>query len=122
MIIQELVKYYERLFGNGTEGVARFGWSMCRVRYVLDIDYEGNVLSLIPFAEKGGRFVAVPEQAEKAVGIVSNYMCNGLSYVIGVDKGKVTDRSIRCFESAKEKHLSLLSEVCNPTAEAIKRF
>ncbi len=122
MIIQELVEYYERLLDGGVEGIARFGWSTCRVRYVLDIDYEGNVLGLIPSEEKSGRFMVVPEQVEKTSKVVSNFMCDGLSYILGVDKGAVTERSVNCFEASKESHLSLLSGVRSPIAEAICRF
>lgn len=122
MIIQELVEYYERLLDGGVEGIARFGWSTCRVRYVLDIDYEGNVLGLIPSEEKSGRFMVVPEQVEKSMGIIANYMCGALSYFVGVDKGSITDRSIRCFEAAKQKHLEILSGAHSPIAQAICCF
>ena len=93
MIIQELVEYYERLLDGGVEGIARFGWSTCRVRYVLDIDYEGNVLGLIPSEEKSGRFMVVPEQVEKTSKVVSNFMCDGVErkpslFVIG---GSISD-------------------------------
>ena len=46
MILQALVNHYEDLVANGK--IAQPGWVTAKIAYALNIDAEGNLLSVLP--------------------------------------------------------------------------
>ena len=129
MILQALNRYYDRLVEAGT--LERPGWSPAKVSYALQIDDEGNlirVISLLHEEERGKKKVLVPQvlnvpaQEKRAVGIVSNFLCDNAGYFLGIDgKGK-PERTRKCFQTCKELHERLLGSSHAAPAQAVIRF
>lgn len=129
MILQALNQYYDRLVEAGT--LERSGWQPVKVPYALQIDDEGRLKRVLPLLheeDRGKKKVMVPQnmnvpaQEKRSVGIVSNFLCDNASYILGIDgKGK-PERSIRCFQACKELHEAFLGGVDSPAAQAVVNF
>lgn len=129
MILQSLVKYYEALADKGM--IARPGWSQVKVSYAAEISDAGELLyihSLKREEQRGKKTVFVPANFElparvkKASGVSSNFLCENAEYLFGLSDGAKPKRSLSCFESAKELHLSILRDLDTPAAKALSRF
>ncbi len=64
----------------------------------------------------------MPEPAKKASGVRANFLCENAEYVFGLDTKGRPERTRRCFEAFREKHLRLLGPLEVPEARAICRF
>ena len=129
MILQALNHYYDRLVQDGT--LERPGWQPVKVSYALQINDEGrlvHVLSRMTEAERGKKTVLVPmvmnlpAQVKRSVGIVSNFLCDNSTYILGLDNKGKPERSIKCFEACRDLHIDLLKTVDSAPARAICRF
>ena len=127
MILQSLAEQYDALAER--EKVSKIGWSNAKVSYALVLDAEGQLIEIIslkvlsPDGKK--TFPAqlwVPEQVKKASGIKSNFLCENASYFLGYDNKGKPDRTMQCFEAAKELHHEILDEIHNSNAERILKF
>ena len=129
MILQALTQYYEDLLARG--GIAAPGWAPAKISYALCLDEDGQLTQVVFIeerVERGKKTVLQPQvfqlpAAEKrTVGIVSNFLWDNSSYLLGVDqKGKPT-RSRECFSAAAARHHAVLDGVDSPAARAILRF
>jgi len=129
MILQSLAQYYDVLKDEGK--VPHFGWSKVRVSFALGIDEDGSLINIIPLKQEeqqGNKKkempseMIVPEQVKKASGIVSNFLCENSSYLLGCDKGEITKRSMECFNMCKRHHEELLADVDSKAAKAVLAF
>lgn len=129
MILQSLAEYYEVL--KEKKLVPVFGWSTARVSYALDISPAGELLRVIPLKvdEPYGkktrlvpRSMIVPLMESRSSGVSANFLCDNSSYMLGIDDKGKPERSVQCFEAAKEKHLSVLQECEGAAAAAVKAF
>jgi len=127
MILQSLAEQYDALAER--EKVSKIGWSNAKVSYALVLDAQGQLIEMIslkvlsPDGKKS--FPAqlwVPEQVKKASGIKSNFLCENASYFLGYDNKGKPDRTMQCFEAAKELHHEILDEIHNSNAERILKF
>ena len=129
MILQALTQYYEDLLSRGE--IAAPGWAPAKISYALCLDEAGQLIQVVFIeerVERGKKTVLQPQvfqlpAAEKrTVGIVSNFLWDNSSYLLGVDqKGKPT-RSRECFAAAAARHHAVLDGVDSPVARAILRF
>ena len=122
MILQSLVSYYEQLLRNEDTDIARPGWCPRNVAYMLDLSLDGELINIIPAEEKRGWQRMVPEQVKRAVGIDPNLLCDNTGYLLGVDAKGKPERSLSCFASSKERHLSFLADLDSDAARAVKCF
>ncbi len=131
MVIDSLYQHYEQL--NEKHLVPPVGWTLSKVSLALRLDEHGSLLGVIPLEETVVRknkevtvpkIVAVPDGGKRSVNICPMPLCDGASYFFGVDKesGKVSKRSLDCFNAAKEKHIELLKDVDSPAAKAVVSF
>lgn len=132
MILQTLTDYYGELCQRGM--ISRQGWNRVRIQFALEIDEDGNLLSVLPLEsldEKGKpipRYFELPASVKRSCGINSNFLWDNAKYLLGIDvnaelmlKSYDIDskesrdaksqqkRALSCFENAKQLHLSLLS-------------
>ncbi len=127
MILRALCDYYDALARRGE--ITPPGWSVAKVSFALDIDEQGALRGVIPLKvmPDGGKkevpqSLQVPEQVKKTSGVSANFLCENSSYFLGIDgKGK-PERSLQCFEAAKELHQRLLGPVDSPAARAVCAF
>lgn len=144
MILQALVDHYETLAKQGK--IAKPGWGQYKISYAVNLNRQGkvaNILSLETEAMRGKKKVTVPqsltlpEGVKKSSGIRAQFLWANAAYCLGLPKENKTEtmsdeeekkwekdkaRSIKCFEAMKELHLSILSDVHTPAAEALKSF
>ena len=127
MVLQSLVDLYEVLAQKGK--VDRLGWCKVKVSYGLVLDKDGNltnVISLKVSDSEGKKQVAqrvsVPMQVKRAVNIASNFLCDTSSYMFGCDEKGKPERSIKCFENAKELHCKILADLQSDSVSAILKF
>ena len=126
MILQALVRCYESLAAAGK--LEKPGWSMVKVSWGLELTPEGQIQRLWPLeiadakGKKRPQLIKLPAQTKKTVGVVSNFLCENSSYILGRDNKGKPERSLECFMACAEKHRELLAEVTHPMAKAILRF
>lgn len=129
MILQALVEHYEDLAAQGK--LARPGWSDAKISYALYINAAGELeqaVSLKREEERGKKKVLVPRSmslpapVKRAVGVVSNFLWDNSSYILGIDEKGKPKRSRECFEACKALHNRILGGVDSPAARAVLAF
>ena len=129
MILQSLVRYYEILAEKGE--VERPGWSKAKVSFAQEISDKGELIGVLPLKdldERGKKMVWVPKEIRvpqmltRSSGVAANFLCDNTSYFLGTDTKGKPERSLECFECAKEKHLEILKNADSPAAEAVKAY
>ncbi len=129
MILQALVEYYETLEKSGK--VTRPGWCAAKVGYALELGEDGALRRVIPLKiekQKGKKTVwepqvlKVPEMVTRSSGETANFLCDHSGYFLGIDNKGKPERSKRCFQSAKKKHLEILEGTESKEGQAIRRY
>lgn len=126
MILQALVRCYESLAAAGK--LEKPGWSMVKVSWGLELTPEGQIQRLWPLeiadakGKKRPQLIKLPAQTKKTVGVVSNFLCENSSYILGRDNKGKPERSLECFKACAARHREILAEVDHPMAKALLRF
>ena len=145
MILQALTEYYERLAEQGI--VSKPGWSTAKVSDAIVLDFDGQIIGVLPLKEviiRGTkkmevlRDCRVPQMVSRSSGIKANFLCDNAKYILGIVEkkkdGKESDketegvdekelsRAFECFETAKKLHLQILKQVQGDVAQAVCRF
>ena len=129
MILQALTQYYEDLLARGE--IDAPGWAPAKISYALCLDEDGQLTQVLPTKEdvkKGKKTVLqplvfpLPAAEKRTVGIVSNFLWDNSSYLLGVDQKGKPARSRECFSTAAARHHAVLDGVDSPAARAILRF
>ena len=129
MILSALVHLYEELCKQGK--IQAEGWGIAKVTHRILLDKEGHLCGIISArkkVQKGKKEIEVPSEmcvplpVTRSSGVKANFLCDNSSYFLAVDaKGKV-QRTIQCFEAAKELHHQVLEHCHSPVAKAILHF
>ncbi len=129
MILSALVHLYEELCKQGK--IQAEGWGIAKVTHRILLDKEGHLCGIISARKKVQRGkketevpceMCVPLPVTRSSGVKANFLCDNSSYFLAVDaKGKV-QRTIQCFEAAKELHHQVLAHCHSPVAKAILHF
>ena len=132
MILQALAKYYENLAEE--EKVPKPGWCSAKVSYQIDLSEEGDVKGIISLKteeERGKKTVQVPqvllvpEMVTRSSGVSANFLCDNAKYLLGISQEtdeKNKKRTKECFDAARERHLSILSQIKSTMAKAVCLF
>ena len=129
MILQALTQYYEDLLARGE--IAAPGWAPAKISYALCLEEDGQLTQVVPTKEdvkKGKKTVLqplvfqLPAAEKRTVGVVSNFLWDNSSYLLGVDQKGKPARSRECFSAAAARHHAVLDGVDSPAARAILRF
>ena len=128
MILQALTQYYERLLTSSTirPRPPQFGWSQTYVRFALFINLSGelkDVVLLDDGSNKKGRLTMIPLQLKRSGTKPPPYfLCDSAAYVLGIDKGAVTERSTAYFSAFSEYNKGILSHIDCTEARAVINF
>jgi CRISPR-associated protein Csd1 len=116
MILQALVRYYDRLLERQRHGLAEriapYGYSPEKVSYAILLDLAGNVLDVHDIRDTSGkkpqpRLLDVPQPAKRTVDIKPNFLWDKTSYVLGVSAtSKRTDKEHAAFKAFHEDALA----------------
>ena len=129
MILPSLVRYYEILAEKGK--VEQPGWCKAKVSFALELSEKGELIGVLPLKDKdergkkvawGPKEIRVPQMLTRSSGVAANFLCDNTSYFLGTDAKGKPERSLECFECAKEKHLEILKNTDSPAAEAVKAY
>lgn len=125
MLLQALVRYYETLAETGEAPLS--GFSYAGVSFALQINEDGELKGVLSCKElKGKKLVSrnmvVPEQVKKSNGIVSNFLCDNSSYVLGFDDKGKPERALECFAAFRKLHFFVLKDAECREANAVLRF
>jgi CRISPR-associated protein Csd1 len=92
MILQELVRYYERQAENPEPQIAPIGLGWQEISFAIVIDKDGNFVDiedLRPGDQKSkGRACLVPQARKRSSNIEPQLLWDNLGYVLGCDKKK----------------------------------
>jgi CRISPR-associated protein Csd1 len=134
MILQSLYNYYQILLKDDSLDIAPPGYSAANVSFALNLSPEGELREIIPLSskyfdgkkekERNFRRMIVPEQAKKASGIVSNFLCDTVAYVLGISEKEAKDPKYaeKRFEAFRQYNIEILSKADSPAARAVIAF
>lgn len=137
-LIEALVSYYDQLVANGVD-LEPYGWEKrTNVKYVIDIDDNGEIAGFIPWSDevniidKRGkektttvaRQILVPKMPVRTTGIRSIPLCDTITYLVGIDnKSGKAENDPKKFNASKELALHILGDGDgNMAAEAIIKY
>lgn len=129
MILQALARYYDDLLQQGK--ISAPGWTKVKISYALDIGLDGQLKQVISTRQDetvGKKTVQRPQEMvlpapiKKTSGASSNFLWENSGYLLGIKQKEEPQRSLKCFETARELHHALLDGVDSPNAKAILRF
>ena len=130
MILQALTQLYEDLLARGE--IPPLGWSAINISYALCLGEDGQLEEVVPTLQevdigKGKtalrpQVMELPAAVKRAYGILSNYLWDNSSYMLGLDEKGKPERSVECFEACRALHHSILDGVDTPAAKAILRY
>lgn len=112
MILQALVRYYQRLVERGAKGIARYGYSLEKISYEILLTPDGDVAQVNDIRDTSGkrplpRMLDVPQPAKRTADIKSNFLWDKTSYVLGVSKtSKRADKEHEAFKALHEEALA----------------
>ncbi|EMM95769.1 CRISPR-associated protein (Cas_Csd1) domain protein [Leptospira interrogans serovar Zanoni str. LT2156] len=90
MILQELVKYYERKLEE--REIAREGFETKEIPYLIEIDEEGNFIRFISTwqdeKKKRASSYTIPKAVIRSRGIEANLLWDNFEYIFGLEKKK----------------------------------
>lgn len=129
MILSALVHLYEELCKQGK--IQAEGWGIAKVTHRILLDKEGHLCGIISARKKVQRGkkekevpceMCVPLPVTRSSGVKANFLCDNSSYFLAVDAKGNVQRTIQCFEAAKELHHRVLEHCHSPMAKAILHF
>lgn len=129
MILQALVKHYEKLLEEVK--VPKKGWCQAKVSYGINLSKEGEIIGIIFFKREEQRgkkkvdvpiSLMVPNMVTRSSGVSANFLCDNSKYLLGIDVNGFNKRTLDCFQAAKEKHLQLLKKTVGDMAQAVCNY
>ena len=129
MLLSALVHLYEELCKQGK--IQAEGWGIAKVTHRILLDKEGHLCGIISARKKVQRGkkekevpceMCVPLPVTRSSGVKANFLCDNSSYFLAVDAKGNVQRTIQCFEAAKELHHQVLEHCHSTVAKAILHF
>lgn len=121
-MLDALVRYYERESNSHPDLLPPIGWSVTRVGYCAQISEAGDLVTIVPLADKGQVSRIVPSPVKRTSTVAANFLCDKSAYLFGVDDKGDSTRNARCFEASRELHRAILQDVDCPCARAVIAF
>jgi CRISPR-associated protein Csd1 len=134
MILQALYRYYEILLKDPEAEIASPGYSAANVSFALSLSRDGELLDILPFTskffdgkkerERNYRRMVVPEQVKRSSGVNSNFLCDNISYVLGISEkdSEKPEYSRERYETFRKQNIELLSKAESDNARAVATF
>ena len=129
MILTALIHLYEELCKQGK--IQAEGWGIAKVTHRILLDEEGHLCGIISARKKVQKKkkeievpyeMCVPLPVTRSLGVKANFLCDNSSYFLAIDDKGNVQRTIQCFEAAKELHHRVLEHCKSPVAKAILYF
>ena len=125
MILQALVRYYQRLIEQKAEGVAPYGYSPEKISYEILLAPDGSAVGVNDIRDTSGKkprpkLLNVPQPEKRTAGIKSNVLWDKTSYVLGISN--TSKRADKEHEAFRLLHESILSNESDPGLQALLAF
>ncbi|MDD3762459.1 MAG: type I-C CRISPR-associated protein Cas8c/Csd1 [Nevskiales bacterium] len=111
MILQALVRYYERLIERKADGIPQYGYSPEKIGYAIVLDAGGAVVDVSDIRDTSGKKPApsvleVPQPPKRSSNIAPCFLWDKTSYVLGVSAtSKRAEQEHAAFRQYHEKAL-----------------
>lgn len=133
MILQALTDYYNTLAADPQIEIPRFGYSVEKFGFALDLSDDGQLRAVVPLFERGERKkqlvdvprnMIVPARAARTGNILPNFLWDNSAYVLGFPevKGKQAHYGADRFSAFRKLHHALLDPIDIPVSRAILSF
>lgn len=125
MILQALMRYYQRLIAQKAEGVAPYGYSPEKISYEILLAPDGSAVQVNDIRDTSGkkpqpRLLNVPQAEKRTMGIKPNALWDKTSYVLGVSN--TSNRADKEHEAFRLLHESMLADEEDPGLQALLAF
>lgn len=129
MIVQALYERYRQLLTDPESGMAKPGYGLDKVSFVLELSEEGEIRNLVDVRIQQGKKLVpvrmtVPEHSLRTSGVKPYFLSDKAEYVLGIvlDKSAGIKASSAKYASSAELHRRLLADTDLPEARALLRF
>ena len=124
MIISDLCDEYSVLVSQNK--APAYGHDNINVPYGLVINDDGTLVAVRPLGDFSGKkpihIISAPTRFPRSSGIVANFLCDTVTYMLGYDTKGKPERAAQAFQACAELHLCVLDGVEGPVASAICAF
>lgn len=129
MVLEELIRQYDRLQEAGTEELPPVGFSREKIHFVLRIDREGRAIATIPLGgeDRAGKRIDyqernVPKYTDRTSGVFPFFLWDKTAYVLGVDPNARPTRLQEQFAAFKKLHHDIGGGLEDPEMSAVLAF
>jgi CRISPR-associated protein Csd1 len=131
MILQRLAEYYDRLREDAetSSSLPVLGYSLQKISFCIVLDQSGNLVQFQDLREKESKR-AIPKQMlvpggakPSGQGLNPCFLWDNAAYLLGFkpDDDK-PERTRRCFEAFRDRHMALASEIPSAAFHAVCEF
>ena len=129
MILQSLYELYERLSHDPEYVISPPGYSLQRISFKVVLKLDGTLHAIADCRKQSGkRFVSHPiivpgNTKSSGSGFNPCFLWDNTGYMLGYKPNeKNPERTQQTFQSFRDKHLTLISEISCPAYHAVCRF
>ena len=133
MVLQALNRYYEILAADTESEIALSGYCIANVSFAVNLSENGELLGIFPLSRivtRGKKelelplALKVPERVKRTVGIIPNFLCDNVAYVLGVSENNTKDQrnAAERFKAFREFNKKVLANVNCREARAVVAF
>ena len=125
MILQALVRYYQRLIEQQVEGVAPYGYSPEKISYEILLTPDGSIVQVNDIRDTSGKkpqpkLLNVPQPEKRTAGIKPNVLWDKTSYALGISN--TSKRTGKEHEAFRLLHEQVLASEDDPGLRALLAF
>lgn len=124
MIIGDLCDEYAVLVSQNK--APAYGYDNVNAPYGLVIVDDGTLIRVRPLGDFSGKkpvnIIPVPARFPRSSGIVANFLCDNVTYLLGCDTKGNAKRSAQAFQACGELHRRILDGVKDRAASAVCAF
>lgn len=124
MIISDLCDEYAVLVSK--DKAPAYGYDNINIPYGLVIDDDGALIDVRLLGDFSGKkpknIISVPARFPRSSGIVANFLCDTVAYMLGYDTKGKPERAEQAFRACAELHCRILEGVNEPVASAVRAF
>lgn len=124
MIISDLCDEYAVLVSQNR--APAYGYDNVNAPYGLVVDDDGTLIRVRPLGDFSGKkpvnIIPVPARFPRSSGIVANFLCDNVTYLLGCDTKGNAKRAAQAFQACGELHRRILDGVKDRAASAVCAF
>ena len=124
MIISDVCDEYAVLVSQNR--APAYGYDNVNAPYGLVVDDDGTLIRVRPLGDFSGKkpvnIIPAPARFPRSSGIVANFLCDNVTYLLGCDTKGNAKRAAQAFQACGELHRRILDGVKDRAASAVCAF